>query len=303
MRRREIAKREVIIRDYFAQHPEKIDEGLELVQKEYAIPTLGVLDLLCRNDMEGYFAIVELKKRKVTSSRLRDQLVRYTAAIRSEFNLETDDVRCFLIGTDFDHKTRLLAGHLRNVALKKVVRRGNGYVLLDVGPDSIPKITLDHVLRLWGNRIMLRGWYFAFNVKDDHDRFVERAFGWLEAKSYDAMMIIFEPFEELMLPYVVAILTVSPDQYVGYSKLNGLVKLANKTAQEPGHLLEPGHTDTSIIRYWYAQPLAPRILKIIALGELSGLSSEEWASYLLRKPHSPYDGTTPRWFIGGGNTT
>lgn len=296
MKRREIAKREAIIRDYFAKHPEKIDEGLELIQKEYTIPSLGVLDLLCRNDFEGYYAIVELKKRKVTSSRLLDQLVRYTAAVKSEFNLETDDVRCFLIGTDFDHKTQVLAGHLRNVALRRVVRRGKGYVLLDVGPESIPKISLDQVLAFWRNRIMLRGWYFAFNVKEDHDRFVERAFGWLEAKSYDALIVIIEPFEGLMFPHVVAILTVAPDQYVGYSKLNGLVRLANNTAQEHGHMPEAGHADTGIIRYWYTKPFAPRILRIITLGELSGLSSEEWSDYLLRKPHSPYDGTTLRWF-------
>ena len=291
-----MTEREAKIRDYFAIHLHKIAEGLKLVQKEYRIKGLGIVDILCRNDLEGYFGIVELKRDRVTPSKLRDQIVRYTAALRLEHSLEKDDVRCFLIGTDFERRIRLLASHLENVFLKRLVKRGMGYSLLDVSPDEIPKLTLTEILSSWKDRIMLRGWAFGFEMKPDHDVFVERAKGWLAAKSCDALMIVFEPIAEMMLPYHVEILTVAPDTYIGRSKIDGLVRLAAQVTG-PNHLFEPGLTDTGIIRYWCSKGGAPEISEVIRFGLLSELSGDEWKAYILQRPHAPYHSGVPRWFL------
>lgn len=290
-----LTEREAAIRDYFAKHLDKIEEGLKLVQKEYAIRGLGTVDILCKNDLEGYFGIIELKRDLVTPGKLLDQLVRYTAALRLERSLDRDEVRCFLIGPDFDKRIRVVAGHLENVFLKKLVKKGKGYSLLDVPPETIPKLTLKEILSSWKDRIMLRGWAFGFNVKYDHDVFIERAKGWLDGRSCDALMIMFEPFEGMMLPHHVEILTVAPDQYIGVSKIDGLVALATKL-MGPGHLVEPGLTDTGIIRFWFTKPAAPKIMKVIPFGSLSGLSGDEWKDYILKKTHLPYHSRVPRWF-------
>lgn len=287
-------KSEVAIRDYLAAHLDKIEEGLQLIKKEYEIRGLGVIDILCRNDTDGYFGIVEIKRDRVTASKLRDQLVRYSAAVRSEFSLHRNDVRCFVVGTGFDRKTRLVAGHLENVFLKRLVRRGRGYSLIEVPADVIPKITLERVLSLWKNRIVLRGWAFGFSGRDNYDHFVEQAKGWLDGRGYDALVIMFEPLLGASLRYHVEILTVSPDQYIGYSKLNGLVDLARKLARS-ALFYEAEHTDTGIIRFWYTKRGAPKITEIVPFGQLCGPSGHQWEDYLLKKPHAPYHSKALRW--------
>lgn len=108
-----VIKREAAIREYLSKHLDKIDDGLTLVKKEYKIKGFGVLDILARNDYQGYYGIIEIKRDKVTPSKLRDQILRYIAAVRYKYRLDEDNVYCFLIGTDFNERIRVIAGHLK----------------------------------------------------------------------------------------------------------------------------------------------------------------------------------------------
>jgi len=285
-------ERESEIRDYFAQHLDKVSEDLELVKKEYKIVDYGAIDILCKNDSEGYFGIIELKRGSVSPSKLRDQIARYTAAVRSEFSLETEDIRCFIIGTNFDQKIRLLAAHLGNVTLKQLIKKGIGYNLVDVTLDPIHKMSLEDVLSMWPARIVLRGWSFSLQNREPFETLVERSKGWLNAKGYDALLITFEPFEALPFPFHVAVLTVSPDIYIGRARLDGLVRASRQWVG----WTELSMIDTGILRYWYTQPGAPKISDIVGFGELSKLPGDKWREYILSKEHHPYSEPKPRWF-------
>ena len=285
-------ERESEIRDYFAQHLDKVSPGLELVKKEYKIVGYGAIDILCKNDSEGYYGIIELKRGSVSPSKLRDQIARYTAAVRSEFSLETEDTRCIIIGTNFDQKIRLVAAHLGNVILKQLIKKGKGYDLVDVTLDPIRRLSLEEVLSMWSERIVLRGWSFSLQDKEAFETLVERSKGWLSAKGYDALLMTFEPFEALPFPFHVAVLTVSPDIYIGRARLDGLVRASRKWVG----WTELEMIDTGILRYWYTKPGAPKILDIVGFGELSKLSEAKWREYLLSKEHQPYSEPKPRWF-------
>jgi hypothetical protein len=284
--------KESSIRDYFARHLDKVSEGLELVKKEYKIRGYGAIDILCRNDSEGYFGIIELKRGSVSPSKLRDQIARYTAAVRSEFFLETEDIRCIIIGTDFDSKIRNLASHLGNVVLKQLIRTGRGYSLADVELKSVPKMSLDDLLSMWPDRIVLRGWSFSLQNRDSFEKLMERSNGWLTAKGYDALLIKIEALEALPFPYTLAVLTVSPDMYIGRARLDGLVRASRQWIG----LTELNMIDTGTLRYWYTKPGAPKILDINAFGELAKLSGDKWREYILSREHHPYSEPKGRWF-------
>jgi hypothetical protein len=285
-------ERESEIRDYFVRHLDKVSEGLELIRKEYKIVGYGAIDILCKNDSEGYFGIIELKRGSVSPSKLRDQIARYTAAVRSEFSLETEDIRCIIIGTNFDQKIRLLAAHLGNVILEQLIKKGKGYDLVDVTLYPIHKTSLEDMLSMWPERIVLRGWSFSLQNGEAFEILVERSKGWLSAKGYDALLITFEPFEPLPFPFHVAVLTVSPDIYIGRARLDGLVRASRQWVG----WTELEMTDIGILRYWYTKPGAPKILDIVGFGELSKLSGDKWREYILSKEHHPYSGSKPRWF-------
>jgi hypothetical protein len=232
------------------------------------------------------------KRGSVSPSRLRGQIARYTAAVRSEFCLETDDIRCIIIGTSFDEKIRLLAAHLGNVILKQLVKNGRGYSLVDVIPDQIHRMSLEDVLSMWPDRIVLRGWSFSLRSKKAFAQLVERSNGWLTAKGYDALLITIEPFEATPFPYTLVVLTVSPDMYIGRGRLDGLVRASRKWVG----WTELNMVDTGTLRYWYTLPGAPRILDIVGFGELAKLPGDKWREYILRKTHHPYSEPKPRWF-------
>jgi hypothetical protein len=271
---------------------DKVSPGLELVKKEYKIVGYGAIDILCKNDSEGYYGIIELKRGSVSPSKLRDQIARYTAAVRSEFSLETEDTRCIIIGTNFDQKIRLVAAHLGNVILKQLIKKGKGYDLVDVTLDPIRRLSLEEVLSMWSERIVLRGWSFSLQNSEAFETLVERSKGWLSAKGYDALLMTFEPVEALPFPFHVAVLTVSPDIYIGRARLDGLVRASRKWVG----WTELEMIDTGILRYWYTKPGAPKILDIVGFGELSKLSEAKWREYLLSKEHHPYSEPKPRWF-------
>lgn len=177
------------------------------------------------------------------------------------------------------------------------MKRGKGYMLCELSVIGTPKLSLSEIISMWADRILLRGYSFTFSIKEPYERFIEQAKGWLKAKRYDAMMIVFNPANSAILPYPyhVMVLIVSPDTYVPgyYSKLEGLGKLALELA---GTFVEITSADTGVIRFWYGPAATSWIEEVIPFGQLCGLSGDQWKDYITSKSHNPYFSGVSRWF-------
>lgn len=94
---------EAHLQELLAAHPHTIEEGLELVRREY--PTaIGPVDLVCR-DPEGAFVAIEVKRRGEIDG--VEQLCRYLERLRSDSSL--GEVRGVFVAQQVRPQARVLA--------------------------------------------------------------------------------------------------------------------------------------------------------------------------------------------------
>jgi len=99
------------LRDYLADHPSEIGEGLKTVAREYRTD-VGYIDLLCE-DKEGNWVVVETKKDR-ESDAVVGQLLRYMGWLREH---EERNIRGIIIAGGSDRKLRYAVGALGDVRL------------------------------------------------------------------------------------------------------------------------------------------------------------------------------------------
>lgn len=96
---------ESIIRDWLAEHLDRIEEGLTLVAKEFPLPnalgTRGFIDILAK-DRFGLFTVIEVKRSDNTARQAIHELIKYIALLRNERGVGDDAVRCILASTHWE---------------------------------------------------------------------------------------------------------------------------------------------------------------------------------------------------------
>ena len=70
------------LRDYLAENPSLIENGLSLIDKEYNITGAGRADLVCR-DKKSNYVVIETKKAG-ESDKVVGQILRYVGGLRKE---------------------------------------------------------------------------------------------------------------------------------------------------------------------------------------------------------------------------
>ncbi len=104
---------EAHLQELLALHPHTIEEGLELIRREY--PTaIGPVDLVCR-DPEGAFVAIEVKRRGEIDG--VEQLCRYLERLRSDSSL--GEVRGVFVAQQVRPQARVLAD-ARGVSWREV---------------------------------------------------------------------------------------------------------------------------------------------------------------------------------------
>jgi RecB family endonuclease NucS len=86
--------------NYLASDPSLIEEGLELMEKEYDTKNVGRIDLLC-TDKNRDFVVIETKKGK-ESDKVVGQIQRYMGWINRNLAKNGENVRGLIIVNEFD---------------------------------------------------------------------------------------------------------------------------------------------------------------------------------------------------------
>lgn len=94
------------LEDYLIEHPELIEAGLKLVDRQCRIE-VGAIDMLCRA-ANGDQVVIELKKVRA-SDKVFGQICRYIGCIRAHHAKGGKAVRGYIIGSAIDEKLRYAA--------------------------------------------------------------------------------------------------------------------------------------------------------------------------------------------------
>jgi len=73
-----------------------LEQGLELISRQYPVPPVGRIDLLCK-DGNGHFVVVELKKLGGESRSAIDQITRYMGWVKEKLATEGQRVRGIIV--------------------------------------------------------------------------------------------------------------------------------------------------------------------------------------------------------------
>lgn len=98
-------KVEHIIRDWLVEHPDFIEQGLRVVEKEHYLPdeigTSGFIDILC-NDVYNNFVIVEIKRSDSAARQTLTEILKYVQLIKSRYNARDSEIRVIIISTHWN---------------------------------------------------------------------------------------------------------------------------------------------------------------------------------------------------------
>lgn len=94
------------LEDYLIKHPELIEPGLKLINRQHRIE-VGAIDMLCRS-ANGDQVVIELKKVRA-SDKVFGQICRYIGCIRAHHAKAGKVVRGYIIGSAIDDKLRYAA--------------------------------------------------------------------------------------------------------------------------------------------------------------------------------------------------
>lgn len=98
-------KVEHIIRDWLVEHPNFIEPGLRVVEKEHYLPddtgTSGFIDILC-NDVYNNFVIVEIKRSDAAARQTFTEILKYAQLIKNRYNARNSEIRIIIISTHWN---------------------------------------------------------------------------------------------------------------------------------------------------------------------------------------------------------
>ncbi|GAB4074528.1 hypothetical protein GCM10028778_20310 [Barrientosiimonas marina] len=113
---------EEVIRDYLADNLNFIEEGLQLIDKEYYLPnndgSRGYIDILA-TDSQSNFVIIELKRSVQASRQAIHEVIKYTALLKQKHKVKDSEIRIIIISTNWEE---LLT------PFSKMISRTNYYV-------------------------------------------------------------------------------------------------------------------------------------------------------------------------------
>lgn len=100
---------EHIIRDWLVDHPEFIENGLQVINKEHYISddigSNGFIDILCK-DVYNNFVIVEIKRSDSTARQTFTEVLKYAELIQNKYNARDGEIRIIIISTHWNEIIR-----------------------------------------------------------------------------------------------------------------------------------------------------------------------------------------------------
>ena len=100
---------EHIIRDWLVVHPEFIEKGLQVVEKEHylfdEIGSSGFIDILCK-DVYNNFVIVEIKRSDSAARQTFTEVFKYAELIQTKYNARNSEIRIIIISTHWNEIIR-----------------------------------------------------------------------------------------------------------------------------------------------------------------------------------------------------
>ena len=100
------------------EHLDKIEEGLQLMERQRVCPGIGRIDLLCK-DRHGDFVIVELKSFWAKQDSIVDQIGRYMGYVRSYLSKPGQSVRGIILVAKADERLRHAVAGFPNLELRE----------------------------------------------------------------------------------------------------------------------------------------------------------------------------------------
>ena len=100
------------------EHLDKIEEGLQLTERQRVCPGIGRIDILCK-DKHGDLVIVELKSFWAKQDSTVDQIGRYMGYVRSYLAKPGQSVRGIILVAKADEKLRHAVAGFPNLALRE----------------------------------------------------------------------------------------------------------------------------------------------------------------------------------------
>ena len=100
------------------EHLDKIEEGLELIERQRVCPGIGRIDVLCR-DRSGDLVIIELKSFWAKQDTIVDQIGRYMGYVRSYLAKPGQIVRGIILVAKADEKLRHAVAGYPNLSLRE----------------------------------------------------------------------------------------------------------------------------------------------------------------------------------------
>jgi len=97
---------------------DKIEEGLQLIERQRVCPGIGRIDVLCR-DRHGDLVIVELKRFGAKHDSIVDQIGRYMGYVRSYLAKPGQNVRGIILVAKADEKLRHAVAGFPNLELRE----------------------------------------------------------------------------------------------------------------------------------------------------------------------------------------
>lgn len=96
---------------------EVLEEGLQLIQRQYHCPGVGRIDILGK-DSEGNLVVIELKKFGVKHDSILDQILRYMGYVKEHVAEGTQTVRGIIVVGKVDDKLRYAVSAVPNLTVK-----------------------------------------------------------------------------------------------------------------------------------------------------------------------------------------
>ncbi len=94
------------IEDFLVSHPEKLEEGLVMIDRQYKTPDdVGRMDMLCR-DKDGNFVVVELKKDNEGQDKAVGEIQRYMTSVEKNLAKNEEEVRGIIVVKEDNDKLK-----------------------------------------------------------------------------------------------------------------------------------------------------------------------------------------------------
>lgn len=109
---------EANLESVFIEHLEKIEEGLQLIERQRVCPGIGRIDVLCK-DRQGSLVVVELKRFGGKHDSIVDQIGRYMGYVRSYLAKPGQGVRGIILVAKADEKLRHAVAGFPNLEIRE----------------------------------------------------------------------------------------------------------------------------------------------------------------------------------------